>query len=158
MAVQKLRELAQSKGCLQKDKWETPDKVFNDLNNEFKFELDPCCEIHTAKCKLFFTESDDGLSKSWAGFRAVFVNPPYSRGNIDKWMAKCKKEASQGVVIVALIPVSTSSKWWHDYVWKHSIIRYYKGRIRFKGAPFTAPFSSAIAIYNADKAFGINQP
>jgi phage N-6-adenine-methyltransferase len=140
-------ELAQSKGCEQKDKWETPNSLFHMLNNEFDFNLDPCCEDSTAKCALYYTEEMNGLNKSWAGKR-VFVNPPYSRGNIERWMKKCYEESLNGTLIVALIPVSTSAKWFHDYVWMKAEIRFLKGRIRFVGAPFTAPFSSCIAVYN----------
>ena len=109
--------------------------------------MDPCCEKHTAKCNKYYTEKENGLIQDWSG-EIVFVNPPYSRGIIDLWMEKCYNESLKGTLIVALIPVSTSSKWWHNYVWKKAEIIYYKGRIRFKGAPFTAPFSSCLAIYN----------
>lgn len=140
-------ELAISKGCDQKDLWETPPHIFNPLNEEFDFTLDPCCQIHTAKCAKFYTPQENGLLQDWTG-EICFVNPPYSRGNIDQWMKKCYLESLKGVVIVALIPVSTSSKWFHRYVWKKAEIRFYQGRIRFIGAPFTAPFSSCLAIYN----------
>jgi len=141
------KELATSKGCDNKDKWETPQFIFNVLNEEFSFTLDPCCDVNTAKCKNFFTEKEDGLIQSWKN-EIVFVNPPYSRGNIDKWMKKCYEESLNGTKIIALIPVSSSSNWWHKYVWNKSEIRFYKGRIKFVGAPFTAPFSSCLAIYN----------
>jgi len=141
------KELANSKGCLQKDKWETPHKIFNQLNQLYNFTLDPACEIHTAKCNRFFTELDNSLIKDWSN-EIVFLNPPYSRGNIDLFMQKCYEESLKGTKIVALIPVSTSSKWWHNFVWNKAKIHFYKGRIRFVGAPFTAPFSSCLAIYN----------
>lgn len=142
-------ELANSKGCDQKDRWETPCKIFEPLNAEFQFTLDPCCETHTAKCEKYFTEEENGLAQDWVG-EIVFVNPPYSRGNIDKWMEKCYNESLKGSTIVALIPVSTSAKWFHNFVWGKAEIRFYKGRIRFNGAPFTAPFSSMIAIWKQD--------
>lgn len=140
-------ELAKSTGCLNKDKWETPDKVFTPLMEEFGFTLDPCCEPQTAKCATFFTEIDNGLIQDWGG-HIVYVNPPYSRGNIDQWMKKCYEESLKGVTVVALIPVSTSAAWFHKYVWGKAELRFYKGRIRFKGGEFTAPFSSMLAIYN----------
>jgi phage N-6-adenine-methyltransferase len=140
------KQLAESKGCEQKDKWETPSTVFAELNGEFNFTLDPCAEDHTAKCYKYYTEEENGLDKDWTG-EVVFCNPPYSRGNIDRWMKKCYEENQKGVIVVALIPVSTSSKWWHEYVWRKAEIRFYKGRIRFQGAKFTAPFSSCLAIY-----------
>lgn len=140
-------ELANSKGCDQKDKWETPQKVFDELNAKYRFTLDPCCEKHTAKCQKYYTEQENGLLKDWTG-EIVFVNPPYSRDNIKVWMKKCYEESLKGVVIVALIPVSTSSKWFHKYVLGKADLEFYKGRIKFIGAPYTAPFSSMLAIYN----------
>ncbi len=89
------KQLAESKGHLQKDLWETPDYIYQPLNVEFGFTLDPCCTIITAKCLTFFTPVEDGLSQSWQGHRA-FANPPYSRGNIDKWVRKCYEESKTG--------------------------------------------------------------
>ncbi len=139
------KQLAQSEGHLQKDLWETPDYIFDPLNAEFGFTLDPCCTVETAKCSIFYTPTKNGLIQSWAGHR-VYANPPYSRGNIDKLVRKFYEE-SQHALVVALLPVSSSSGWWHDWVWNKAELRFIRGRIKFKGAPFTAPFSSVIAIY-----------
>ena len=143
-------ELAQSHGCEQKDKWETPLKIFDALNQEFGFTLDPCCEPHTAKCPKYYTEANNGLQQDWSG-EVVFCNPPYSRKRIALWMRKCYEESLKGTLIVALIPVSSSAGWWHDYVLGKAEIRFYRGRIRFIGAKYTAPFSSCLAIYNGTK-------
>jgi site-specific DNA-methyltransferase (adenine-specific) len=145
------KELAISEGHLQKDLWATPDYIFSPLDIEFGFTLDPCCTIETAKCAKFYTPSEDGLIQDWSGER-VFVNPPYSRGNIDKWVKKCFLESSaMQTIVVALIPVSTSAKWFHEWVLNKAELRFYRGRIRFVGAPFTAPFSSVLAIYGGRK-------
>lgn len=69
----------------QKDLWGTPPHIFDKLNDEFGFTLDPCCLIKTAKCDKFYTPKENGLIQSWAGER-VFMNPPYSRYNIDMWV------------------------------------------------------------------------
>lgn len=144
-------ELANSTGCDQKDRWETPQRIYDKLNDEFGFTLDPCCEAKTAKCEKYYTEADDGLSQCWAG-EIAFVNPPYSRRNIDKWIKKCYKESgafklSNYSLVVALLPVSTSSDWFHKYIIGKAEIRFVNKRIRFIGAPFTAPFSSMIVIW-----------
>lgn len=111
------KELAVSKGHLQKDLWSTPQDLFNKLDGEFTFTLDPCCMPETAKCANYFTPDLDGLNQSWLGHR-VFVNPPYSRGNIDKWVEKCSIEAMKPyTIVVALLPVSTSSDWFHRYIY-----------------------------------------
>lgn len=47
--------------------WATPQQVFDDLNAEFHFTLDPCCTHENAKCEKHYTIEDDGLTKSWGG-------------------------------------------------------------------------------------------
>lgn len=75
--------------------WGTPPEVFDPLNREFGFTLDPCCSsMATSKCGRFYTERDDGLTKSWAGER-VFMNPPYGR-EIYAWTRKAREEARGG--------------------------------------------------------------
>ena len=47
--------------------WATPQRFFDELNEEFSFDLDPCSTHENAKCKRHFTKEDDGLQKSWGG-------------------------------------------------------------------------------------------
>lgn len=141
------KELAISTGHKDKDLWETPDWLFAKLNVEYRFTLDPCCELHTAKARKFYTPKENGLIQSWRD-EVVFVNPPYSRGNIDLWVKKCWEEAPLAKTIVGLLPVSTSSQWFHKYVLGKSDITFIEGRVRFRGAPYTAPFSSMIVKWN----------
>lgn len=54
----------------------TPQDFFDKLNDEFKFNLDPCATQENAKCEKYFTKEDDGLSKSRDN-QNVFCNPPY---------------------------------------------------------------------------------
>ena len=58
--------------------WATPQAFFDELDSEFHFNLDPCADEYNHKCDLYFTEEDDGLSRSWGGY-TVFCNPPYGR-------------------------------------------------------------------------------
>ena len=76
------------------DEWETPQELFNELNQEFHFTLDPCASANNHKCEKWYSRSDDGLSKSWSG-ETVFVNPPYG-SEIQKWVAKCAAENEGG--------------------------------------------------------------
>lgn len=137
-----------AKTHLQSDLWETPDYIFEPLNKKYQFTLDPCCIKENAKAENFFTPSEDGLNRSW-GNHSVYVNPPYSRGLIDAWTYKCWQESlsGKGNKIIALLPVSTSSKWFHNFVWNKCEIEFVKGRIKFKGAKYTAPFSSMLCYY-----------
>jgi site-specific DNA-methyltransferase (adenine-specific) len=130
----------------KKDDWATPQWLFDALDEEFAFGLDPCCYAHTAKCDLFFTEADDGLAQSWHG-RSVYVNPPYSEMN--DWMRKCADESRKGAkVIVALVPARTDTKAWQDTVLRTADeIRFIRGRVQFVGAEAGAKFPSALVIW-----------
>ncbi len=129
--------------------WETPSEVFDPLDAEFEFTLDPCCTLETAKCGTFFTEEQDGLAQSWAGHR-VFMNPPYGR-EVYAWTRKARLEAERGALVVGLLPASTDLKWWHDDVIGHAEVRYIRGRVRFgTGGPYRASgfFASVIVIWH----------
>lgn len=126
------------------DEWPTPQYFFDGLDAEFKFNLDPCCTKETAKCKIFFTREDDGLSKSWSG-HTVFMNPPYGRG-INDWMRKAYMESLAGATVVCLVPARTDTAWWHDYAMKGEV-RLLRGRLKFGDAKSNAPFPSAVIVF-----------
>lgn len=126
------------------DEWATPQGLFDALNEEFHFTLDPCATDENAKCKMYYTASENGLEKSWAGHR-VFCNPPYSE--IQKCVKKCAGEAREGATVVMLIPARTDTRWFHDYIYQQAEIRFIKGRLRFGDATNSAPFPSMIVIW-----------
>ena len=74
----------------ESNEWETPQDLYNELNKQYRFTLDPCATPSNAKCDNFYTKQDDGLSKSWEG-HIVFMNPPYGR-EIGKWIKKHQKK------------------------------------------------------------------
>ena len=128
--------------------WETPQKFFDELNNEFDFTLDPCASYTNKKCAKYYTIKEDGLSKSWANER-VFMNPPY--GTVaSNWIAKAYFESQYAEVIVGLLPARTDTRWFHDYCYKKAEIRFVKGRLKFigpNGTAGTATFPSIIVIW-----------
>jgi len=136
------------------NEWETPQELYDALNAEFGFELDPCATHENAKCKLYYTKAEDGLSKPWhkvAG--TVFMNPPYGR-EIGRWIKKAFEESLKGSTVVCLIPARTDTSYWHDYCMKGEI-RFIRGRLKFKGLNSKgeyvidqlATFPSAIVIF-----------
>lgn len=78
-----------------KNDWATPQELFDELNAEFHFTLDPCATPETAKCAKFYTEKDDGLAQDWTG-ETVFCNPPYSDQQQTEWVKKCHDHAVRG--------------------------------------------------------------
>lgn len=133
--------------------WPTPQDLFDRLNEKYRFTLDPCATPENAKCKRFFTESDDGLKQSWCGER-VFCNPPYGRGHTKRWVRKCAEEAKDpNTLIVLLIPARTDTAAFHDYLYqKDNVeIEFIRGRLKFGGGENNAPFPSMLAIFNGGK-------
>ena len=131
----------------QTSEWETPQWLFNELDSEFGFTLDPCATAANAKCKRFFTAEDDGLAWDWDG--VVFVNPPYGR-EIGKWVKKSWEESRRGCVVVMLIASRTDTRYWHDYVMKADEIGFIKGRLHFSldgKVGDSAPFPSAVVVF-----------
>lgn len=127
--------------------WGTPQNLFDELNIEFNFTLDPCATKQNAKCAKYYTQEDDGLSKDWSG-EVVFCNPPYGRV-MPKWVKKAA-EAIGGKVVL-LIPARTDTKYFHDYIYNKAEIRFIKGRIKFEGKQVgsgAAPFPSMVVIFN----------
>lgn len=129
------------------DEWETPQEFFDELNREFRFDLDACADEKNHKCDKYFTVQQDGLKQNWCGY-TVFCNPPYGR-TIWKWVDKCFQEVYAGSCkcAVMLIPARTDTKWFHQYIYNKAEIRFLRGRLKFGGSKNCAPFPSMVVIY-----------
>lgn len=128
------------------NEWATPQSLFDDLNKEFNFTLDPCANEQNHKCALYYTMQDDGLCQNWGG-QNVFVNPPYGR-EIKDWVRKSYEESRKpNTKVVMLIPARTDTTYFHDYIYHKAEIRFLKGRLHFNDAG-PAPFPSMIVIFN----------
>lgn len=127
--------------------WATPPELFDALDSEFRFTLDPCATPENAKCAKFYTEAQNGLEQDWTGER-VFMNPPYGR-EIYAWTRKAREA---NTLVVGLLPASTDLAWWHEDVVGHAEVRYIRGRVRFiTGGPYRASgfFASVVVIWPA---------
>lgn len=153
------------------DEWQTPPKLFKRLDDIFYFTLDPCTTAdNPLKTPKFFTREENGLIQSWRG-EIVYINPPYSRGNIDKWTMKAYVEgvAFPETIVVALLPLRTA-KWfrrtilpsirilknledWKDLEFRQCGVFFLEKRVRFivpeTGKPYkgSPTFDSIIVIW-----------
>lgn len=126
------------------DEWPTPQEFFDNVSAEFgPFDLDPCCTTESAKAPKFFTKAEDGLAQSWHG--KVWMNPPYGR-TIGLWMAKAYQAFKDGATVVCLVPARTDTAWWHEFAMKGEV-RFVRGRIKFAGHRWNAPFPSALVVF-----------
>lgn len=120
--------------------WTTPRDLYEALDREFVFTLDPCPEgggdTHIME--------NDGLARSWEG-HIVYCNPPYGRG-VTRWLAK----AREAICAVYLLPARTDTAWFHDYALKADEIRFVRGRLVFgdgNDPQKRAPFPSVILVF-----------
>lgn len=132
------------------DEYSTPSWVFDPLNRLYRFTLDPCASKENAKCEKFYTREDDGLSKSWAGYR-VFMNPPYSE--VGKWVAKALQEVWEPYTFIVGVVASRTDAGWYQEIWRHFVeqgtdlrcdILPIKGRVQFGGGKSSAPFPTTL--------------
>ena len=90
------------------------------------------------------------------------MNPPYGRA-LPRWMSKAVTEVwtERARRVVCLVPARTDTAWWHRYVLPFAAeIQYLRGRVRFEGAVSSAPFPSAVVVfekrpYSTEALFGL---
>ena len=156
------RKVMFSKG---NDEWETPQHIFDSLNEIYNFTQDVCAspqgvicfekdengnkievEYFTpSKCSKYFTIEDNALEQDWSG-EVNFMNKPYSQAKafIEKAYEDSRKE---NTIVVSLCPVRTETKWF-KIAWLYaSNIFFYDKRIQFLKngkTPGSAAFPSAV--------------
>lgn len=117
--------MSKNRNLKHHDHWKTPDWYMQKLNKEFNFNFNPCRYKNNI-------EEYDGLAVEW-GTR-TFVNPPYSQKLKNAFVFKAIDEAKKGKLIVMLLPVSTSTILFHDFIIPSGAsIRFIKGRLNFMG-------------------------
>ena len=121
--------------------WRTPKGLFDELNSEFKFDIDVAASSGNALCEKYYTEKDNGLIQPWEG--KVWCNPPYGRG-VGVWV---KKAYESPCLSVLLLPSRTCTSWFHDYCLKADEIRFIRGRLKFDDGEGRATFPSMVVIF-----------
>jgi len=130
------------------DLWSTPESFYQKQNEIYNFTLDPCCTTENRKCEKHYTIDDDGLAQDW-GRETVWMNPPYGR-EIKAWMKKAYESSLLGATVVCLVPSRTDTVWWHEYAMKGEI-EFIKGMLKFGDAKNSAPFPSALVVFEASQ-------
>ena len=132
--------------------WGTPPELFRRCHAIWgEFTLDPAsnCGQHgspTNRLLGFYYClgcGQDGLILPWIGHR-VFLNPPYDK-TLPLWAAKCA--AREALFTCALLPIRTGRPWWQRYVLTADAVVYLPGRLKFVGAPNSAPFDSCLVLW-----------
>jgi len=107
------------------DHWLTPRIFFDKLNEKYNFNLDPCPAYHDIR-------EWDGLKIDWDSRN--FINPPYSQKSKEAFVIKAIHESKKGKLCVMLLPVSTSTKLFHEIILPEKPkVKFIKGRLPFIG-------------------------
>lgn len=113
-----------------RDLWQTPKEIFNELDEEFDFDLDVAASDSNHLCKRYFTEEDDSLVCDWGD--SNYLNPPYS--DPDPWIEKSIEQHKLGKNVVLLLPSDTGTKWFKKAFESANEVRFISGRIAFINA------------------------
>ncbi len=117
-------------GSKETDEWETPDRLYYELDNEFDFTMDVAASSYNYKHPNYYSIDDNALFQEWGD--RVFCNPPYSK--IYSFLQKAWLEIKKGNTSVAvfLTFANTDTNWFHKFIYNKAEIRFIKGRLKFK--------------------------
>lgn len=108
----------------ESDQYETPQPLFDALDRKYRFKRDLFATAQNRKALSYFTMQDDAFLQDWslhtrvegAEVRWDFANPPYSKPNLARVMAKAKLEVQRGWAGVLLVPATPGAGWFHDHI------------------------------------------
>ena len=105
----------------EKNSWGSDQLVVDAMDAEFNFDLDAAANQNNFKFPTYLTKEDDALECDWSEMtihyqstqkvKAVWINPPYGRGYIKKFMSKCIEQKAKGVTSVMLVPATLDAQW-----------------------------------------------
>jgi phage N-6-adenine-methyltransferase len=143
-----------NRGLMSSDRpdWNTPLEVLTPIRLFGRIALDPCSNENSivgAAREYRLDRGEDGLVLPWTGHSLVYVNPPYGR-EIGAWVDKAAVSgASSGADIIMLVPARTDASWFHRAARTAQALCLWRGRLRFLGAPSSAPFPSALIYWGS---------
>jgi len=116
-------------------------------------DLDPAsCAMaqKTVKAERFFSKEDDGLDKEWKG--RIWLNPPYSKELMAKFVSKLVKEVELGNTTEAILLTNagTDTEWFMEAVEACTAVCFAADRIQFigpNGKVVGVPTSGQVFLY-----------
>lgn len=135
--------------------WNTPQNIVDLLNAMGGVCFDPCSNpssIVPCEDSCMLEKGQDGLSTSWSSRGLVYCNPPYGR-EIAAWAEKIALEVMYlNTEIICLVPSRTDTAWMQQlFSAETPLVLFWRGRLKFVGAPHPAPFPSAIFYWGKRK-------
>lgn len=109
------------------DNFQTPDYIYEQLNNIFHFTLDVAATDKDTKCEFYLP---DALIYDW-GDNRCFCNPPFSK-KIEFIKRAVEQVHKNTPIVVMILPLNCmDTKVWHEYIEGKYHYEILKGRISF---------------------------
>lgn len=110
----------------EKDFYQTPNDLFEGLNKIYgPFKVDGAANESNHKLPQWMGPGSDILENALSGDwdypgveTKIFINPPWSRGNIYSFVRKATEQHAKGTALATLLlPSTTDVAWFHDFLW-----------------------------------------
>ena len=134
--------------------WRTPDWVVDLVHAEFSLQLDACATSENTQIEHYISPEQDALEVEWVECmpsdrpgQSVWMNPPWGRG-IGRFVQRAYDQSQKHrLVVVCLLPASTDTRWWADYVMRATQVRLIRGRLHFiRSDGHTGPSTKGCAL------------
>lgn len=102
--------------------WITPQFIIDKLG---PFALDPCASDPQPWPCAYEQWTSEGLGREWHG--RVWLNPPFHRYEVGKWIAKLARHGTG----TALVHARTEAKWFEPIWEKANCVGFLKDRLHF---------------------------
>jgi DNA N-6-adenine-methyltransferase (Dam) len=116
------------------DEWYTPPEPFQAMG--CTFDLDPASPgadvAPWIPATRHFTLADNGLEQNW-GSDFVWLNPPYKKEDLPRWLGKFREHANG----VCLTVDRTSARWWQELCANADLILQVNKKIQFLRPPMS---------------------
>jgi phage N-6-adenine-methyltransferase len=122
------------------------------------FGLDPASSDmaqRVVKAAHYFTEATNGLAQEWRA-RSVWLNPPYGRMLMTRFVAKLLDElqADRTSSAILLCHTYSDTAWWQSAYARADAVCFPRGRIRFvnpEGVPTTSAWGHTFFYFGPDR-------
>lgn len=111
------------------------------------FDWDLAASPENTVSHLYYTEEQNSLHQTWTSNGGWdWLNPPFA--DIAPWVTKAFESTTQlGTKIAMLVPASTGSNWWHDWVHNTAYVLFVRPRLTFVGCKDPYPKDLALLLY-----------
>jgi len=134
----------------RKQEWETPQLLFERLDQEFNFTFDLAADATNTKCQAYYDIENNALEHEWVGVIG-WLNPPYGSRlyKLSNWIKKAYQETQKysSTTVVMLIPARTNTSWWAKYCMKAKELWFIEGRPKFGNAKYGLPQPLVIVVF-----------